>query len=278
LLLLFLLGRLQRGETEPVPYAVAEADLQRLLVEFGPPRPTSPAYPFRRLANDTTPAGSPLYVMSADVDGDVDDSPGALRRTNAAGALAPGFVEALQRDPALFDAVVAHLLSANFPERLHQGILEATGVELGLADLVAEVAMLGRRRAATFRRDVLRAYDHRCAICGFTATLGGAMVGVEAAHVRWWAFDGPDDLTNGLALCAMHHLLFDVGALGVTEERTVTVSRDFVGHSPGTLALVTDLVGRDLGRPQAGLDEVANVHLDWHRREVFRGPGRLAAS
>jgi hypothetical protein len=35
-------------------------------------------------------------------------------------------------------------------------------------------------------------------------------VGIEAAHVRWFAFDRPDALDNGLALCALDHKLFDL--------------------------------------------------------------------
>ncbi|QHY96599.1 hypothetical protein SSPS47_15940 [Streptomyces sp. S4.7] len=27
--------------------------------------------------------------------------------------------------------------------------------------------------------------------------------------MRWWAFDGPDEIDNGLCLCALHHKLFD---------------------------------------------------------------------
>jgi predicted restriction endonuclease len=30
----------------------------------------------------------------------------------------------------------------------------------------------------------------------------------EAAHGRWWAAHGPDEVTNALALCSLHHELF----------------------------------------------------------------------
>jgi HNH endonuclease len=39
----------------------------------------------------------------------------------------------------------------------------------------------------------------------------GVSVGIEAAHVQWFNFGGPDSLDNGLALCSLHHKLFDVG-------------------------------------------------------------------
>ena len=51
LLLLYALGHLQSRGDKPIAYAEAEPVLRRLLGEFGPPRSTTPAYPFRRLAS-----------------------------------------------------------------------------------------------------------------------------------------------------------------------------------------------------------------------------------
>src|SRR5579871_2027328 len=52
LLLLYALGRFQRTGDSPILFSEAEAELGQLLKEFGPPRPTSPAYPFHHLTND----------------------------------------------------------------------------------------------------------------------------------------------------------------------------------------------------------------------------------
>jgi putative restriction endonuclease len=43
---------------------------------------------------------------------------------------------------------------------------------------------------------VLQAWDRQCAFCGYDGQLGHAAIGVEAAHVRWWAFDGPNGPDN----------------------------------------------------------------------------------
>ncbi|MHB1445630.1 MAG: HNH endonuclease [Acidimicrobiales bacterium] len=66
-----------------------------------------------------------------------------------------------------------------------------------------------RRRDPAFREQVLLAYEYRCAFCGFDGQLGREAVAIDAAHVRWWAAAGPDDVANGLALCSLHHKLFD---------------------------------------------------------------------
>lgn len=46
LLLLYALGHFQRQGEAPILFSEAEENLARLLAEFGPPRPTTPAYPF----------------------------------------------------------------------------------------------------------------------------------------------------------------------------------------------------------------------------------------
>ena len=77
---------------------------------------------------------------------------------------------------------------------------------------------------------MLVAYEYRCGVCGYDGWLGREAVGLDAAHVRWWAFDGPDTVDNGVSLCALHHKLFDRGVIGISDERTVRVSQPFVGR------------------------------------------------
>jgi putative restriction endonuclease len=50
--LLLLYGSFQRYGDAPIGFSEAEMDLAGLLKEFGPPRKTSPAYPFHHLATD----------------------------------------------------------------------------------------------------------------------------------------------------------------------------------------------------------------------------------
>jgi putative restriction endonuclease len=69
-------------------------------------------------------------------------------------------------------------------------------------------------RDAQFRRDVLAAYGNRCAISGFevgsVATYQARRI-IDAAHIRPISLDGPDHVTNGLALTPTLHRLFDEG-------------------------------------------------------------------
>ncbi|MEY9876780.1 putative restriction endonuclease [Streptacidiphilus sp. MAP12-33] len=83
-----------------------------------------------------------------------------------------------------------------------------------------------RRRSTRMREIVLTAYEYQCASCGYDGRIGAVPVGLEAAHVRWWGFDGgPDEVGHGLCLCSLQHKLFDKGFLGLAHDDTVTVSQ-----------------------------------------------------
>lgn len=116
---------------------------------------------------------------------------------------------------------------------------------------------------------MLQAWDRQCAFCGYDGQVGGASVGIDAAHVCWFAFDGPDELDNGLALCVLHHKLFDLGALGLSKGLEIKVSREYTARTE-TGRGVYDLHGRLL-RPRPGTVVPADEHLVWHDREVFKG-------
>jgi putative restriction endonuclease len=184
----------------------------------------------------------------------------------------------LEHDSRLFGSVVRAILDANFPATMHQDILDATGIALETVELAeAKVPPQGqRRRDPAFRERVLLAYEYRCAVCGYDGQLLREAVGIDAAHVRWWAAAGPDEVANGIALCSLHHKLFDRGAIGLTAGHSVAVSSHLLGRSPAADALVLSFVGKPLLAPQAGQPRPHATHVAWHSREVFRTPARQA--
>ena len=195
-------------------------------------------------------------------------------------ALDPDFAGAVEVSPRLFASVVRAILEANFESTLHQDILDSVGISLAPAELGETAPLVHgvRRRDPRFRDLVLVAYEYRCAACGYDGGLGHEAVGIEAAHVRWWAANGPDELANGVALCSLHHKLFDRGAIGLTADHKVTVSSRFIGRSPAAEQLVLALVDRPLVRPQSGQSLPAAKHVSWHETQVFRGPAAPATS
>ena len=272
LLLLYMIGRLQRLGTASVEFAEAEPDLRRILEEFGPPRKTSPAYPFHHLVSDG------IWVVKGPHG---EDSPGAKLiplRAGYRGELARDFARALEMSPRLVSDAVGTLLNMQFPSTLHEDILQAVGID------ISELALAGdqqqplrkRRRDPAFRDRVLTAYEFRCAACGYEGLLGQEAIGVEAAHIKWWAASGPDDLSNGIALCSIHHKLLDRGAIGITDTLTFTVSQHFRGGGSAAQHLVLSLVDQPMNPPLAGNDPPHRSHILWHQSQVFRSPARLA--
>jgi putative restriction endonuclease len=272
LLLLYALGQYQRCGNAPILYSEAEATLGQLLKEFGPPRTTSPAYPFHYMTSDglwvvTTPAGH----------GSPGDSAAALRRHQAAGHLSPGLVRSLGADPQLLPQLAHIVLDSNFAPSLHDDICTAVGLDLEEAEAATSSGASRNRRDPDFPRAVLLAYEYRCAFCGYDGLLdGGFWPGLEAAHVRWFTDGGPNEVSNGLCLCSIHHKLFDRGVLGISHSYRVAVSGHFIGRSKAAEQLVTLLTDREISKPLKGYPPVAANNVQWHTREVFRAPARAS--
>ncbi|MEU8713664.1 phosphorothioated DNA-binding restriction endonuclease [Streptomyces sp. NPDC048663] len=273
LLLLYALARFQSDAEGELRYTAVEGDLKRLLAEYGPARGTSPAYPFHHLVSDEV-----WEVRTERGPGSPGTGVRELRSGGAVGRLAPDLRAALRREPSLLGRMARVLLDLHFPPSLHQDLCEAVGLELELAETEALTAPEQRRRDRRMRERVLTAYEYQCAFCGYDGMIGAVPVGLEAAHVRWWAYGGPDDVDNGLCLCSLHHKLFDMGVLGMGEGHRVLVSQRFVGRSPAAREHVTALAGRQLIGPQPGIRPVAETHRAWHTAQVFRGSPRLAAT
>ena len=139
---------------------------------------------------------------------------------------------------------------------------------------MSDVVLISRWPSMAWISFISTAYEFQCAFCGYDGMLGAAAVGLEAAHVRWWSHDGPDEVDNGLCLCSLHHRLFDKGVLGLGEGHRILVSQRFIGRSEASRQHVLALAGRPVLGPQAGNPRVDGRHREWHAEQVFRGAPR----
>src|SRR5262249_23592892 len=117
---------------------------------------------------------------------------------------------------------------------------------------------------------ILKAYGERCAVCGFDVKISGIPVAIEAAHIKWRQVNGPDIESNGIALCVMHHRLFDRGAFTIDRKYMVHVSEN-VGGECGVEEWLLRFQGQmiqDLSRIEY---PPAEEFLGWHHSEVFHG-------
>jgi putative restriction endonuclease len=230
LLLLYALARWRDGQ-ETLRYRDADAVLPALIRTYGPPGTRARvADPFVRLRSDgiwRLDAGAEL------MDASDQGRPGALAAANPEAGFTPEVLALLRATPGLADWAARRLLDANFPPSLHNDIAAALGLDLDNAGAV--------RRDARFREAVLKAYLCECAICQFQLRCGDGLVGLEAAHLHWHAFGGACEVANGLALCVLHHRLFDLGMLTLTLDLHVEVSRSVSG--PSAMAGLKDAQG-----------------------------------
>jgi len=269
LLVLLALGHLTATGSSELPWSVAEVELAELIAEFGQPsrtsRAQSAAYPFTRLRADG------VWTLDADVQVDLVRP---LTEQHVTGRFVSPLEAAFLADPTLLRTVARDLVMSNFPETVAPDVLEAVGLDpvsvLTGADMLPGTGQAAseRRRDPGWRPAVLQAWDRQCAFCGYDGQLAGACIGVDAAHVRWFAFDGPDTLDNGLALCVLHHKLFDAGVLGLDRDLRILVSVAFSARTDAGRA-VYGLHLRSLS-PRPGTPAPSPDHIAWHAREVFK--------
>ena len=162
--------------------------------------------------------------------------------------------------------IAVQILERHFPESLHQDILNAVGLTLETAK---------KKRDPAFRQRVLKAYEYRCAVCGFDVRLGSVSIALDAAHIRWHQAGGPDTESNGLALCVLHHKTFDLGVFTLTDG--VLVVSDQTNGTAGFVETLLAYHGRPIRPPQHPGWRPEPKHVEWHGREVFKGEARHRA-
>ena len=266
LLILYAIGKLLREEKRLLSFIEVDEKLGDLLNEFGPKRKfQKPEQPFWRLQNDGVWEVSGVNEEELLAGGDI--SRGVLRRNEAVGGFVEDVARQLQSDSGLALDIVQNMLDAHFPDSIHEDILQAMGIELTLKSTGRQ------KRDPSFRVNILKAYEYRCAVCGFDVRLGFRPIALEAAHIKWRQAGGPDAEVNGLALCSLHHKLFDRGAFTLSNELEILVSDDAHGTA-GFQEWLMRFHGEKLNFPQRQTYYPSENFTHWHIREVFQGEYR----
>ena len=184
------------------------------------------AQPFVRLINDPSRkeySGNRIWKLYEADGNPIHGAPVEAIEKNLAdghvGILNDSFYHALSIE-AQRCRIVKAILEENFQETLYNEVL----LDVGLLYLSHLVVQTRNRR---FVLDVREAYDSVCAFCGYDGKVGQILGGIEAAHIRAKKYGGPDTVDNGLLLCALHHKLFDLGALSLDKHYRIIVSKRF---------------------------------------------------
>ncbi|MEP6972068.1 MAG: phosphorothioated DNA-binding restriction endonuclease [Betaproteobacteria bacterium] len=277
LLILFWLGRLERGESRLARFAVVEEKFKRLLVEFGASNsPQTRQLPFWHLCND---AGGVVWELRSGFGIQIQVRGGApgltwFRQNEVQAGFVASVDEQLRSDRELRTRLAKDLLSDHFPPTLHADIAAQVGLDLDAGLGLQSRGTRARRRDPAFRDRVLRAYEYRCCVCGFDLRIGTVTAGLEAAHIQWFTAGGPDVETNGFALCSLHHKLLDLGAFTVEPVNlTMRFSQD-LQLGDATRAHLLSYHGAGIIAPQSTAYRPERQYLEWHGDEVFKKPGR----
>ena len=136
--------------------------------------------------------------------------------------------------------------------------------------LVKEIVEADNYRPAArdqgFRRIVIKAYDHRCALCGVRIITPEQHTAVDAAHIIPWSRTQNDDIRNGMALCKLCHWAFDKGMLGVSNEYNILTSRQITAD-PNVPGFLLTLSGCAMTPPSDSELRPAMEYLSEHRKE-----------
>ena len=265
LLVLYAIGKLRREGNQLIPYTEIEEKLAELLREFGidqsKPRPH---YPFWRLREDNVwkVTNANLIGQTSKGDAHITD----LRHHNASGGFREVIADHLQSDSSLALEISENMLD-HFRSSIHEDISQAVGIEYPFHTPNRQ------RPNPNFRENVLRAYEYKCAVCGFDVKLQHQPVALEAAHILPREKGGPDTEENGLALCSLHHKLFDRGVFTLSEQLEVLVS-EYANGSTGFGKWLMRFHGKKINYPQSQMYYPRINFIDRHFREEFKGPYR----
>jgi len=261
LLLLYALSRYKQGHERFFNYgAEIREPLHNLLERFGPQRTQyRPDMPFWRLQGDGF--WELINTEHCSTTGSSKEPrAGELIENNVSGGFDEKHYGLLVNSKTLINTLAQQILESHFTESIQEELAD----ELGF-----DIQQIRKYRDPLFRQQVLRVYNYQCAICGFNMRHDNASIALEAAHIKWKQHGGPCEITNGLALCAIHHKAFDKGAIGVDENMRVQISSAVNGNSIVS-RLFWDFSGAQIHLPMQKENYPQDSFIAWHTQEIFR--------
>jgi putative restriction endonuclease len=119
---------------------------------------------------------------------------------------------------------------------------------------------LVRLHQAAFRRRVLVAYNSACTVCRL-----GHQELLDAAHILADGHErGTPVVTNGLALCKIHHAAFDANILGIRPDHVVEIRAEILEERDGPMLRhgLQELHGSTISAPARRRDRLDADRLE----------------
>lgn len=122
------------------------------------------------------------------------------------------------------DALAIVDLAEAAPED-ERNFLDSAETEIESARRYDLVETMRVYRDAKFRPAVLHAFSYKCAVCNCDLKL------VDAAHIIPVSHrNSTDDVTNGVALCRLHHGAYDNALLGIQSSYNIVINPTMVNR------------------------------------------------
>lgn len=265
LLLLLSIADVINGHANYFPFKEIEQPLKELLAKYGLKNTKSykPEYPFVYLGSSES-----LWICS--LKRDEIRSPKSVTRAEASDASAhfeSGFYQFLQNTDDAKN-IVWQLLNAYWPEAYHEDILRDIGLE-GAIHQYTILEQQKQRRGRLFVEEVLDSYERQCAICKQSIRLGDSLIGIDACHIKPIQHFGADHITNGIALCKMHHWALDRGAISISDNLELLVSPKLNGSRIDEYFYA--FAETEVFTPRNTSNKPKLENLNYHRRYIFSG-------
>jgi len=117
-----------------------------------------------------------------------------------------------------------------------------------------------------FKILIADAYKRRCAITGEKT-----LPVLEAAHIKPYSMEGPNDINNGILLRSDFHTLFDRGYITIDKTLTVEVSRRIKEDFGNGKEYYTHHGRKLLILPEQNEQLPNTNYLEWHNENVYLG-------
>jgi len=119
-------------------------------------------------------------------------------------------------------------------------------IDLDTRRRYAERTVLQRLHQPLFRARVLHAYANNCSVCRLRHPEL-----LDAAHILGDADGGDPVVTNGIAMCKIHHAAFDYNILGISADHRISVRADVMAETDGPTLRhsLQEMDGAQIGLP-----------------------------
>ena len=263
LLLLLTIADVIQVKSNEFKFKEIEEHLKLLLGKYGLKNTKSlkPEYPFIYLGSSPT-------LWKCSIDKSMLKNPNSVTRAEAMDAVAKfednfySYLQNIQQAKAL----VWQLLNEFWPEAYHEDLLRDLGLDGLLNETIAHEVQK-QRRGRLFVEEVLDSYERQCAICNQSIRLGDALIGIDACHVKPIQHFGDDHVTNGIALCKIHHWALDRGAITISENRDLMISPKLNGTR--IVEYFHEFANKQIFLPRNSSFHLNEENVSYHRKFLF---------